>query len=315
MEGAKTVKNKILSLIISIATIFTLTACSTNAAQDNGKLQVVTTLFPQYDLVRAVTGENADITLLLTPGAESHSYEPTAADIAKIQQADLFIYNGGESEVWVDKILSSSGDVEALRLMDYVHPLEETHEHGEHTEHEEHEAEYDEHIFTSLKNAVIMLDAINNKICDIDNQNADIYNKNAENYSTELQKLDNEFAEMISSSKHKKIILADRNPFRYFANDYGLEIQAAFSGCSHDTDASPSVISELIAQVIDENIPIIFTIEFSSQDIAIKIAEATGAGISTFHSCQTISKGDFENGITYLNLMEHNYRKLSEALN
>ncbi|MBQ3566904.1 MAG: zinc ABC transporter substrate-binding protein [Oscillospiraceae bacterium] len=309
MEGAKTVKSKILSLIISIATIFTLTACNTNTTQDDGKLQIVTTLFPQYDFVRAITGENSDITLLLTPGAESHSYEPSATDISKIQQADLFIYNGGESEVWVNKMLESAGDVETLRLLDFITPLEN------HDDDHEHDSEYDEHIFTSLKNAVIMLDAVNDSICSIDSENASFYNQNTEKYKSELMKLDNDFSEMISTAKHKNIILADRNPFRYFANDYGLEIQAAFTGCSHDTEASPATVSELIGKVQENAIPIVFHIEFSSKKIADKISSATGAKTELLHSCHNISKEDFENNVTYLELMKNNYEVLSEALN
>lgn len=315
MEGAKTVKNKILALLISACTLSTLTACSTGNTSNDGKLKIVTTLYPQYDFVRNITDGNADITLLLTPGAESHSYEPTASDIAKIQQADLFIYNGGESEVWVDRVLDSAGNVKTLRLTDCISPLEKNHE-DEHDEHEhEHSEEYDEHIFTSLKNAVVMLDEINESICEVDSENADIYTQNTNNYKSEIKELDKDFEELVSDSKTKTVILADRHPFRYFAQDYGLDFQAAFSGCSHDTDASPATISELIETVQKEEIPVIFTIEFSSRDIAEKIAEATGSEIETLHSCHNISKEDFDNNTTYLQLMKKNYENLSEALN
>ncbi|MGN0613874.1 MAG: metal ABC transporter substrate-binding protein, partial [Porcipelethomonas sp.] len=164
-------KNKILSLIISVVTVFTLTACGT---ESHDKLRIVTTIFPQYDFAKQIAGDNAEVTLLLSPGAESHSYEPTAADIAKIQQADLFIYNGGESEIWVDRVLESKGKDEnnIIRLMDYVSLAEE--------EHDSHKAEYDEHIFTSLKNAEILLETISEKMCHLDSENTDIYNKNTE---------------------------------------------------------------------------------------------------------------------------------------
>lgn len=308
MEGAKTVKSKILSLILSLLTLLTLTACQSGGSSDSDDtIKVITTIFPQYDFVRNIAGEKADITLLLTPGAESHSYEPSASDISKIQQADLFIYNGGESEVWVDKILESAGDVKTLRLLDFISPLE-NHENG-------HDSEYDEHIFTSLKNAVIMLDAVNDSICSIDSENASFYTQNAEKYKSELVKLDEDFSEMISTAKRKTVIFGDRFPFRYFAQDYGLECYAAFTGCSHDTEASPATISELIGKVQENEIPIVFHIEFSSKKIAEKISSATGAKTELLHSCHNISKEDFENNVTYLELMKNNYDVLSEALN
>ncbi len=312
MEGAKTVKSKILSLILSLLTLLTLTACQGGGSSgSDDTLKIITTIFPQYDFVKNVAGEKADITLLLTPGAESHSYEPSASDISKIQQADLFIYNGGESEVWVDKILESAGDVKTLRLLDFISPLENHEE--EH--HDEHDSEYDEHIFTSLKNAVIMLDAINDSICSVDSENASFYTQNAEKYKSELVKLDEDFSEMVSKAKRKTVIFGDRFPFRYFAQDYGLECHAAFTGCSHDTEASPATISELIGKVQENEIPIVFHIEFSSKKIAEKISSATGAKIELLHSCHNISKEDFENNVTYLELMKNNYNVLSEALN
>lgn len=303
MEGAKTVKNKILSIILIISVLFVLTACG---EKQNEKIKIVTTIFPQYDFAKHITGDNAEVTLLLTPGSESHSYEPTASDIAKIQQADLFIYNGGESEVWVNKILNSYGKTEnnTMRLMDFVTPLME-----------DDEDEYDEHIFTSLKNAEVLLDKINEKICEIDSKNSDIYTNNAKKYKSEISKLDNDFEEMISNAKRNIIIFGDRFPFKYFANDYNLKYYAAFSGCGSETEASPATISDLINKVQENDVPIIFHIEFSNESIANKIATATNTKISLLHSCHNISKEDLENNITYLNLMKNNYNNLSEALN
>ena len=312
MGGARTVKNKILSLLIAIITLFTITAC-TVPENDNDKIKIVTTLFPQYDFARNIAGDNAEVTLLLSPGAESHSFEPTASDIAQIQQADLFMYVGGQSELWVDKILDSADKKEnSLRLFDYISPLEEDHDHDH--DHE-HGNEYDEHIFTSLKNSAYLLDIINERMCQIDPKNADIYSQNAQEYKTEIETLDQKYTDMISAAKRKTIVFGDRFPFRYFAQDYGLEWYAAFSGCSSETEASPATISELITKVSDEHIPIIFHIEFSNENIADKIAQATGAKTGLLHSCHNISKENFENGVTYLQLMKNNYEILSEALN
>lgn len=316
MEGAKTVKNKILSIILSLVTIFTLTACQ-GEGKKSDKLQIVTTIFPQYDFAKNIAGDNAEVTLLLTPGAESHSFEPTASDIAKIQQADLFIYNGGQSEVWVDKILESQNNKDnSLCLFDYVTPIEIEHDsEHEHDHDDEHMHENDEHIFTSLKNSALLLDVISEKMCEKDSKNAEIYKANTEKYKSEIEKLDKDFADMISSAKRDTIVFGDRFPFRYFVNDYGLKWYAAFSGCSSETEASPATISELITKVNDEHIPVIFHIEFSNESIAKKISDATGAKIALMHSCHNISKSDFENGVTYLQLMKNNYDALSEALN
>ncbi|MGN1482088.1 metal ABC transporter substrate-binding protein [Porcipelethomonas sp.] len=311
-------KNKILSIILSSALIFLLTSCS--YSQHSEKLQIVTTIFPQYDFVKQITGGNAEVTLLLTPGSESHTYEPTPNDIAKIQHSDLFIYTGGESEVWVDKVLSSYGNenINSLRLMDFVEPLPEEHNHDEHEHHhheDEDEEEYDEHIFTSLKNSVTLLNVINNEICSIDSSNSNIYNENTKNYESQITELDNKFEDMIKNSKRKTVIFGDRFPFRYFANDYGLECHAAFSGCSSENEAAPKTISLLINTVKNENVPVIFYIEFSSQIIADKISSATGVKTELLHSCHNISKEDIKNNVTYVDLMTQNYNNLSEALN
>lgn len=305
MEGVKIVKNKIISLLFICMTLFSLTACNSKKTNEGDKLKIVTTIFPQYDFVKHITGDNAEVILLLTPGSESHTYEPTAADISKIQQADLFIYNGGESEAWVKKVLDSYGNNDnSMRLMDYVTPIME-----------ENEDEYDEHIFTSLKNSKILLEEINRIICEIDSENSDIYNENTKNYANEISQLDDKFVNMVSTAKRKVVIFGDRFPFRYFANDYDLECYAAFSGCGSETEASPATISDLIKKVEDNDIPVIFHIEFSNESIAQKIADATNAKVLLLHSCHNISKEDLEQNISYVDLMEKNYDNLSEALN
>lgn len=292
-----------------------LSACQSNSDIKSRKLQIVTTLFPQYDFAKQITGDNADVTLLLTPGAESHTYEPNPKDILKIQNADIFIYIGGESEVWVDEILESShnNQLKTLRLMDCITPA--ITEHGHDDENEHNEMKYDEHIFTSLKNSNIILEEISNAICDIDTQNEDIYRKNAESYSDKITALDSQFTEMIQNSKRKIMVFGDRFPFVYFANDYGLEYHAAFTGCSSETEASSATISELIDIVKRNDIPTVFYIEFSSQTIADKIAAASGAKTMLMHSCHNISKEDIENNISYADLMTQNYNNLAEALN
>lgn len=299
-------------IIVSAVMLCIFSACTAESGSDGKKLKIVATLFPQYDFAKQIAGENADITLLLTPGSESHTYEPTPNDILKIQNADIFIYIGGESEVWVEDILKSmkSDNLKTLRLMDYITPVVEENGHDTHDS-----AEYDEHIFTSLKNAEIILEEISDVICETDVENEDTYIRNTQSYLNEISSLDAKFEDMIKNAKRHTIVFGDRFPFIYFANDYDLEYHAAFSGCGSETEASSATISELIDIVKNESVPFVFYIEFSSQTIADKIAAAAGVKTLLLHSCHNISKEDIENDISYVDLMTQNYNNLSEALN
>ncbi len=305
---------RIMSVIISVVMFCLFTACGNETAEDNSRLKIVATLFPQYDFAKQITGDNAEVTLLLTPGSESHTYEPTPKDVSKIQQADIFLYIGGESEVWVDEVLESAQNknLKTVRLMDYINPIEESHEEDEH---DHDETEYDEHIFTSLRNSQVLLDEICNAVCEEDKENEEIYKKNTEAYSEKISELDTKFTDMVNNAQRKTVVFGDRFPFAYFAKDYGLDCHAAFSGCSSETEASSATISSLIDIVKKDNVPTVFYIEFSSQSIASKIADASGAKTALLHSCHNISKEDLENGTTYVDLMTQNYQNLSEALN
>lgn len=312
MKGVKNMKKKVYKFVnfaVAAVVICFFSSC-VNTSSGSDKLKIVTTLFPQYDFARQITGENADVTLLLTPGAESHTYEPTPKDILKIQNADMFIYVGGESEVWVDSVLESANNktMKKIRLMDNIQPIVE--ETGENDE-----PEYDEHIFTSLKNSLDVIDEMCSAICETDTQNAETYKKNAQAYSEKIKELDDKFTELTENAKRKTVVFGDRFPFAYFASDYGLDCHAAFSGCSSETEASSATLSQLINIVKEENIPTVFYIEFSSQTIANKIADAAGVNTALLHSCHNISKDDIENNVSYADLMAENYRQLSEALN
>lgn len=312
MKGIKNMKKKVykfVSFAVAAVMLCFFSSCA-NTSGGSGKLKIVTTLFPQYDFARQITGGNADVTLLLTPGAESHTYEPTPKDILKIQNADMFIYVGGESEVWVDNVLESANNksMKKIRLMDNIQPIEEENSEG-------NEPEYDEHIFTSLKNSLAVIEEMCSAICEADTQNADAYKKNAKDYSDKIKALDNKFTELTENAKRKTVVFGDRFPFAYFARDYKLDCSAAFSGCSSETEASSATLSQLISIVKEENIPTVFYIEFSSQTIANKIADAAGVKTALLHSCHNISKEDIENNVSYADLMEGNYRELSEALN
>lgn len=293
-------------------------------APDDGRLRVVTTLFPYYDFVRAIVGDHADVTLLLSPGREAHSFEPTPQDAETISRADVFVYNGGESEAWVAQMLDAAGENidMILRMMDYVRPLEETlDEEAQTSEEEPHdrdgdgdETKYDEHIWTSPRNAAVLCAALRETLCSADPENAEIYRENCAAYLAELESLDSHFAALRGRAVRDIVVFADRMPFLYLCEAYGLRYRAAFPGCSSDTEPSLATISSLIDQVTEERIPVVYTVDLDSQKIAETVAEATGAEIETLYSMQTVSRADFDAGETYLSLMERNYQALVRGL-
>lgn len=332
---------RIASFFLALALAFSITACTAPAEKaDGGKLQIVTTLFPYYDFARAIAQDRADVTLLLSPGREAHSFEPTPLDAATISEADVFLYNGGEGEYWVESMLDAAGEhiAVASRMMDYVDALNEEyvegmqgadghdhdHEHGSHDDHDhdheedEHdsdEIEYDEHIWTSPKNAVVLCRAVCDAICRADAENAAFYRANCENYCAQLEDLDARFAALCESAPRRLLIFADRFPMLYFCREYGLDYRAAFHGCSGDTEPSLATIKFLIDKVEDENIPVVYTIDFGTKKVAAVVSECTGAAIETLYSMQTVSRADFDAGETYLTLMERNFEALRKGLN
>lgn len=276
---------------------------------------IVTTTFAPYDFARQIAGDRADVIMLLAPGEESHTYEPTPGDIMKIEECDLFIYGGGESEKWVDGILSSfSGEISTVKMMDAVELHEENHEHGSEEEHA-HEAQYDEHVWTSPLNAVEIVRTISQQLILIDSQNADIYERNTEKYIAQLTELDERFEDMISSSESDTIIIGDRFPLMYFTEIYSLSYESAFPGCSAQTETNPATVSRLIDTAKKEGISTIFKVDLSKGTVAETIAEAVGGHTDTLYSCHIISAEDFINGETYVSLMERNYTALEAALN
>jgi zinc transport system substrate-binding protein len=287
------------------------------AAGNAGAVNVVTTIFPPYDFVRAIAGDKANPVILLPPGAESHSFEPTPQDIIRIQNSALFIYVGGESDEWVERILDSldTGKMKILALMDTVDVVEEEIVEGMEEEEEEEEGTaYDEHVWTSPKNAGRIVQAITDALCEIDGANAGLYRRNAAAYLAALDELDGEFQAVVDSANRKTIVFGDRFPFRYFADAYGLSYFAAFPGCSTETECSAATIAFLIDKIRSEKIPVIFHLELSNEKIADAISEETGAKKLLFHACHNISKRDFDNGLTYLELQKGNVGRLREAL-
>lgn len=302
-------KKTILAVFILLVTL-----CIPAIAEE--KLSVVCTDFPCYDFARQAAGDGADVAMLLKPGTEAHSFEPTPADIIAIGEADLFVYIGGESDAWADDILAGFDGDDApatLRMMDCVTDLVE--EEGEYHHDQGDGPEYDEHIWTSPKNAAKMALAAGEKLAEIDPVNADQYWANAAAYATEIEGIDAEIAEIVANAARKTLVFADRFPFIYFVREYGLDYLAAFPSCTADTEPSAQIVMTLIERVVGEHIPAVYTIELSTQAIARTVAEETGAQVLTLQSMQTVSQADFEAGASWVTLMRGNIEALKAGLN
>lgn len=311
--------------ILMILVILLLAGCAPLQQQKSPKMQVVATIFPLYDFAREIAGEDAEVKMLLKPGAEVHSYEPTPQDVITVQNCDVFLYIGGESDEWVRNVLESvdTSQMQVVALMDCVEAAEEAEsgfawngEHGHDQDGHDHtDAEYDEHIWTSPKNAMRMIEAINEAMQAADVSHTDAYQGRAELYTEKLRALDSELAQTVKEAKRDLLVFADRFPFLYLARDYGLEYYAAYPGCSSEAEPSAATVAAIIEEVKQSGVPAVFYIELSNRLMADTIAEATGAEELLLHSCQSISKEEFERGESYLSLMGQNIENLKIALN
>ncbi len=257
-------------------------------------MQIVATIFPQYDFARQIVGDYADVYMLLKPGEEIHSYEPTPQDIKMIQNSDLFIYTGGENDVWVENILSSLGDEgpRSVRLLDLVETSAEVHlegmmeekgdhdhadesdDHAEDHSHNHFEEEPDEHVWTSPENCVILIEKLTDIICGTDPSHEEAYRRNGDAYRSAFEELDREYREMADSAARRTILFGDRFPFLYLARELDLTCYAAFSGCSAESEPSAATIAFLIDKAVEEKLPVVFKIEFSNGNIASAVSEA-----------------------------------------
>lgn len=327
-----------LSLLMAALLLFTLlSGCAAQAPlppTDDGNLSVVTTNFPPYDFVRELGGDKVSVRMLLSPGEEVHTYEPTPQDIIAISECDLFIYTGGESDAWVEDVLGSIADPDltVLRMMDCVELYAEEavegmqavshgHDHDEedctgHDHGHGHEAvEYDEHVWTSPANAMAICAAITEALSAHDSENKAFYASMLESYLAQLAALDADLRDAVATGKRSTIVFSDRFPARYFAEEYGLTYFAAFPGCASQSEASARTVAFLIDKVRIEDIPAVFTIEFSNGKMADTICAETDAAALQFHSCHNVTKDEFESGVSYLSLMRQNAGNLRIALN
>lgn len=310
---------RILAGLLAAVFCGSFTACGTNSVAGDGKLTVVATNFALYDFARAVCGDTCDVRMLLSPGSESHDFEATLADIALLAETDVFVYVGGESEEWVPDVLEAAGaaDVTQVCAIDLVETYINagTESGHEHSEDDGHHHEIDEHVWTSIPNARMILREILDTAAMLDEENNDTYRANYDAYLEELMQIDAEIREIVDTAARDTVIFADRFPFRYFTEEYGLSYCAAFDGCSSAVEPSLSVVNTLIERVNETGSDTVFSIEFSDRKTAEAVADETGCDILEFHSAHNVSRADFESGITYADIMRQNAENLKLALN
>jgi len=305
-------------LILLLMLVLLLTGCASRGEKPEEGLAVVCTVFPCYDFARAVVGDLGTVTMLISPGSEAHNYDPSPSDILKIRNCDLFVCIGGTSEAWAESILASlDADVQVVRLMDSVETMETDHGDGtvlEEHEHHHDDTELDEHIWTSPRNAICMLDALTDALCAVEAEHSDVLRANAQVYRAQLESLDADFAAAVAAGVRNKVVFGDRFPFAYLAHTYGLECAAAFPGCSSASEPSVSTVAALVRTVQEEKIPVVFKLEMSNGHLADTLAEETGAQVLEFHSCHNVTAEEFAAEETYVSLMRKNLAALTVAL-
>ena len=312
---------RVLSLGLALVMLFSLAACS--GAARRARVQIVTTSFPLYDWTRNIVGDTdgVEITWLMDSGVDPHSFQPTTKDLVFVSDCDVFVYVGGESEAWADDAVASMKNENALvvKLLDGLQEaaLAEEDVPGAEPEHEEEEeGALDEHIWMSLRAASLCVDLICDALCEADSANDDVYRMNADDYKAQLSALDQAYTEAVASSELDTILVADRFPFRYLAEDYHLRYYAAFAGCSAETEASFQTVLGLSQKADELGLPVILVTENSTGDIADAVSEGSQnePAIRTLDSLQSVTAEIAADGVTYLSIMEQNLDVLKEAL-
>lgn len=307
-------------ILIVLGLIFSF-SINKEEKEDDGKINIVVTTFSCYDFSKQIINEKANIIFLLGPGVDSHSYEPSTGDLAKIKNADIFVYVGGEMEKWVEKILETdtidTSKTRLIKVTDAVETIKEIEVDGaeeEEDEEDEVEGAFDEHIWTSPENAIEIVKYLGKKYGEIDIDNAKEYETNANNYAEEIKIVQTRIWEIVNNKKRDRLVFGDKMPMQYFLNEFGLTASAAFNGCSTETEPGTKTITYLVKKVKEENIPVVLYIELSTGKTAKAIAEETGATEMQIQTLHNISKEDFNNGETYVSLMTRNLDVLKKAL-
>ncbi len=289
----------------------------TGCVQDDGipvsdeRVKIVATNFALYDFARVYETDGIEAEMLIAPGAESHDLEATLSDISVIADADVFVYAGGESDVWVDAVFASLGEAgEGIIRINALEFIE-----GETEEHtgEEHDHTHDEHVWTSIPNAVALIEEIGNAILRADETQT--FPDMVSAYIAELTALDGEYRAVTEMAQRREIAVADRFPFTHMAKAYGIGYSAAFEGCSSNVEVPLTVINDMIGEVKAKELPAVFYIEFSDRTAVDAVCAETGAVALLLHSCHNVTKAEFDAGVTYLDLMQQNLENLTKALN
>ena len=299
--------------ILLAAVACALSACAAQSMNGTGGVNIVCTSFPPYDFARNIAGENASVRMLVPPGSDTHSYDPTPSDIIAVSNADIFVYGGGESDEWANEILNSA-DKRPDKIISMTELVNTYYEELKEGMEGEEEGEIDEHVWTSPKNAEAICNSIADALCESDADNEQIYRDNLAEYTARLEELDKSFRDIASNADRKTLVSGDRFPFRYFTEEYGLDYYAAFPGCAEMTEPSAKTVAFLIDKVNEEKIPLVLYTEFSNHKICDTIAAATGANIGLLHSCHNLTKQEFESGDGYIEIMQRNTEVLKEAL-
>lgn len=325
-------KRIIAGILVLCCVVCALPMVGCGSSDKSDKISIVTTIFPEYDWVKQIIGDDAnniELTLLLDTGVDLHNYQPTAEDIIKVSTCDMFIYVGGHSDSWVADVLKQAKNdkMVVINLMDVlgdavkeeevVEGMEHDHEH-EDEHHEEHKHEKDEHVWLSLNNAVRVCKKIGEEIAKLDSENEAKYKKNLDAYCDRLKVLDDMYKETVSKANKDTLIFADRFPFRYLVDDYGLHYYAAFSGCSAESEASFEIVTYLAGKIDELGLTSVIVLEGSDNKIAKTVIDATdgkSAGVISMNSMQSVTYDDVKNGANYISIMESNLKALTSALN
>lgn len=324
--------NKIRVLLLAVLCCICMVAGCARVPESlsgDNRFHVVCTTFPQYDWVmNLIQGneENVSVTLLMDKGGDLHNFQPSALDIAKVSACDLFIYVGGESDGWVDDALKEAvnADMRVINMMDVIHErlVEEAHVeggsgHDVHGHEDSEEIEYDEHVWLSVRNAAFLVEHIAAELAAMDQESAVLYRSNSEQYNAALNALDMQYTEAIKNAGGSTLLFADRFPFRYLVEDYGLDYYAAFNGCSAETEAGFGTVAFLINKLEELGLGAVLVTEGSDDRLAKVVIENTTDGqqqILVLNSMQSVSQKDIKAGLTYLNVMEENLKVLQQAL-
>ena len=314
-----------MKILLSLCMLsFIITGCQNSLAkqengkvtEDSNKVQIVTTLFPQYDFTKAIGQDKVEVTLLLPPGVEAHSYEPTPKDVVSIKEADIFIYTGEGMEPWAHKTIEGIQEadlivVDSSKNVELLSATEEDHEEDAQHEEEEHEhGAYDPHFWTNPLNAIVMVDNILAGLIEADPTNEEFYTANAKAYKNELKQLDQDIEEGLSTLENRTIIFGGHFAFGYFANRYQLDYVSPYTGFSPDAEPTPQKIAEMIDLMNQLEVKTIYYEELLDPKVSRVIAEETNADMLLLHAAHNISKEELENGITYIAIMRENLERL-----